>query len=631
MRAWLATRRRPCLPRLAVAAASAIALTLGGSLAWLVFGGGAGAWNVLLVTLDTTRADHLGAYGYAHADTPAIDALAAQGVRYARCYSAAPLTLPSHATILTGLLPPRHGVHANGVQILAEEAVTLAEILAGQGYRTGAVVAAFVLDGRFGLRQGFQHYDDDLAAGSRPSRYGYAMRDARQVTDAALSWLREKTRRPFFLWVHYFDPHAPYEPPGFDPASLRVPYRTPYDAEIEFVDSQLKRLLDFLGETGAAERTLVVLSADHGEALWDHGELTHGLFAYDATLLVPLIVRFPDQRLAGTAIAEPVSLADLMPGVLTWIGRAVPEGLDGRPLRLEEDGAADAAPGDQLLYFENEGPAHLFGWSPLRGVVAGRHKLIRAPEPELYDLLEDPYETQNLYHPEEARSRALLERFQVRMEELEALPRLGAAEADLSEESRARLRALHYADAGDPSPGPGSWRHPRGTDPKRMVPVYHKVETALSLIDQERVQEGVEILLEVVTSDDPGNRRALSVLADLAANDEAARPRAIEGLWDFARRGSADRVFALSVRFRLGVALAQEQRFAEAIEALRLAQEIDPARPLVHYHLGLAYEASGRPEEAREELRRALDLAPDGTSEWLEDARRRIASLETRP
>jgi arylsulfatase A-like enzyme len=504
-------------------------------------------WNLLLVTLDTTRADHLGAYGYSHVDSPSLDALAAEGLRYERVTTAAPLTLPSHASILTGLYPPRHGVRANGVYVLADEARTLAEVLREAGYETAAFVGAFVLDKRFGLAQGFDRYDDDLSGGTRPTRYTYAQRDAARVTDATLAWL-EQSSEPFFLWVHYFDPHAPYAPPGFDPKAVRVPFRTPYDAEIGFADSQLARLLDSLASAGRDRRTLVAVTADHGEALLEHGEASHGLFAYEATLRVPLIVRFPDRRHAGTVVAAPVSLVDLMPSLLAWLGREVPADLDGRILPVEDEPEAR----ERAIYFENYGPAHLFGWSPLWGVVVDGMKYVHAPRPELYDLGRDPYESGDLYDAAEARSRASRARFEEVMAGLEAASHLAGGSPSLGEADREKLEALGYASGATAFRELFRWQSPPGADPKDRVEVYHDVEIALSLIEQGRAQQGVDLLLQVL-SRDPGNRRAVTVLANLI-DDETVRPRVVEGLSLALRRGTGDPELDQAVRARLAEA-----------------------------------------------------------------------------
>jgi arylsulfatase A-like enzyme len=527
-------------------------------------------WNLLLVTLDTTRADRIGAYGYAAAATPHLDALAREGVRYVRCYSPVPLTLPSHASLLTGLWPPRHGVHANGTQLLAEEASTLAEQLLARGYQTAAVVGAFVLDRRFGLAQGFEHYDDDLSGAEAPGRFAYAERDARRVTDAALRWLDGRRRGPFLLWVHYFDPHAPYSPPGDDPA---LAVHLPYDAEIAFVDGELGRLLRALEIEGAA-RTLIVVTADHGEGLYEHGEATHGLFAYESTLRVPLLVRFPDRRQAGSVIERPVSLVDVLPSVLDWLGEPVPEELDGERLPLARE-----IPGElpRALYFENEGPAQLFGWSPQWGIVLGEHKFIQAPRPEFYDLASDPGELRDLYSKSDEAALRMAERFTDTVEQIHARPRLRESAHPLRDDERARLEALGYLAGGAPV-DPEGWRDPRGDDPKDRIAVYQRVHRATSEIDAGRMALGAHALGEIISGEDPRNRRALSILIELA-RDAQARELAIRALRKAEPTG--DHGLDHAVQGSLGLALLEEGLPAEAVAPLERALALDPASEVV--------------------------------------------------
>ncbi|MBV8199668.1 MAG: sulfatase, partial [Acidobacteria bacterium] len=276
--------------------------------------------NLLLVTLDTVRADHLGCYGYAGAETPALDRLAAAGVRFAHASSPVPLTLPSHTTLLTGLLPPHHGARNNGVRGLSAETPTLATLLAGAGYRTAAFVAAFVLDHRFGLARGFQIYDDEIERPANASWLLEAERPGGQVVDRALAWLERDDPRPFFLWVHLYDAHAPYNPPS--PYRERHPDH-PYDGAIAFADAQVGRLLAALGQRGLAASTVVAVVADHGESLGEHGELTHGLLLYEPALAVPLLLRAPG--LGPRTVATPVSTVDLAPTLAGLLGRRFPQ------------------------------------------------------------------------------------------------------------------------------------------------------------------------------------------------------------------------------------------------------------------------------------------------------------------
>jgi len=573
-------------------------------------GGDDGEWNVLLVTLDTTRADHLGAWAYEHVDTPTLDALASESVRWDRCYATAPITLPSHASILTGLYPMRHGLHFNGTDRLPDEALTLAELLTEQGYDTGAVVSAFVLDEKFGLGQGFGDYDDDLSLAAARSRYSYATRNAALVTDAAVAWLKRFRRQPFFLWVHYFDPHAPYEAPGHDASDrTRVPFRTPYDAEIEYVDGQLARLFGALVESGQDQKTLVIVTGDHGEALWDHGEATHGLFAYEGTLRVPLLVRFPDRRAGASSVAQPVSVVDLMPSILGWLGHTPPEGLDGRPLPMPDAEAEQTE--FRSIIFENNSPAQLYGWSPQWGMVVGNQKFIRAPRPELYDLVADPNEQHNLIAHDAALAAEWLDDFEAVMGALAARPRLNRVGVKLAPTERVQLEALGYTAESEGPPQLLEWRDPRGADAKDRVELQQRILFATSLIDQNRALEATHALATILREDDPGNRRALTILVDLALREET-RPGAIDGLLAALGHLTGDVAFDAAVRFRLALALIEEQRLAEALVTLRRVVEIAPDFMMAHWHLARALEkAGGDASEISPHLERVVALSPD--------------------
>src|ERR1700680_254283 len=318
-----------------------------------------GPLNLLLVTLDTVRSDHLGCYGDAAAETPHLDALARQGVRFARASSPVPLTLPSHTTILTGLLPPHHGTRNNGTAPLAAGIPTLGTVLAGAGYRTAAFVAAFVLDHRFGLNRGFAVYDDEIERPAAASLLLEAQRPGDQVVDRALGWLAAADPRPFFLWVHLYDAHAPYNPPS--PYRERHPGR-PYDGAIAFDDAQVGRLLAALASRGLDDRTVVAIAADHGESLGEHGELTHGLLLYEPVLSVPLLLRAPG--LAARRAATPVSRVELAPPLAVLLRQPLPPppggALDGRDLSAALLAGREPPPSE--LYAETRYP-EVFGWS----------------------------------------------------------------------------------------------------------------------------------------------------------------------------------------------------------------------------------------------------------------------------
>ncbi|MFT7485378.1 MAG: choline-sulfatase [Candidatus Paceibacteria bacterium] len=372
--------------------------------------------NVLLVTMDTTRADRIGSYGHSAAQTPVLDGLAREGVRFSRAYGHVPLTLPTHASILTGTLPPEHGIHDNGRRALSNELTTLATVFKQRGYRTGAFVSAIALDRSFGLDQGFDVYDDELNSGTvKAGRIIHRAGD--QTTDRALQWLQQG-EQPFFLWVHYYDPHAEYSPP-VEFAGLDA-----YDGEIAFMDREVGRLLDWLETNRLRANSLVVAIADHGESLGEKGEHTHASLIYDGTQRIPFLLSSPGCLPAGLELQQPVGQSDLFPTLMELFDWATPVQVSGTSLvpliRGESAESRD-------IWLESEYAALNFGWSPLHGIVHERWKYIAAPTPELYDLLADPGELNNLA----ASDPALVERLQARMQRL--LDSLGTFGSDLAQ------------------------------------------------------------------------------------------------------------------------------------------------------------------------------------------------------
>jgi len=351
--------------------------------------------SLLLVTLDTTSADRLGCYGNAEVETPHLDRLAERGVVYSAASAVAPLTLPSHTSLLTGRYPASHGVRTNGFFRLQEEEVTLAERLGEEGYRTGAIVSAFVLDSQYGLDQGFDHYDDSLTEVDESSDPDNPSRRADRTTERALTWLAEAAGEPFFLWVHYFDPHYIYAPPA--DFAQRYAGRL-HDGEVAYVDSQIGRLTGFLEERGLTERCLVVVAGDHGEGLGEHAEPTHGYLTYASTIHIPLIFSC-GSRLGGAHDPGPVSQVDVMPTVLALFGLEPGE----------EDGLSltEPRPADRPIYFESLAGTLEYGWEPLVGVQSGSERYLHSSAPELFDLARDPDEGENLLATSEAKPEAL--------------------------------------------------------------------------------------------------------------------------------------------------------------------------------------------------------------------------------
>ena len=397
--------------------------------------------GVVIVTLDTTRADHLSVYGYQDVSLPHIERLAAGGVVFDQAMSVGALTLPAHTSLFTGLLPPAHGVRDNSGPGLADAHVTLAEILRARSFRTGAFVGSAVLDAGRGLSQGFDHYGGVIPASGATG----LQRRGDDVIGDALAWLGGIEAGPFLLWVHLYDPHRPYDPPPpFDAM------HDPYVGEIAFADAQIGRLLRALDARALTERTIVIVVGDHGESRGEHGERDHGVFLYQNVVRVPLIVRAPG--IPAGRIADVVRLTDIMPTVLDLLTVPAPQA-DGASLASALHRRSPV--GEREVYAESLYPRHL-GWSPLFALRSGRYKLIDAPRPELYDLEVDPFEERNVYRQRRAVAAAMTDRLaRMRSEEEPSTPR----GFEVSPELRHRLGSLGYASGsrGPSHPGPGGW------------------------------------------------------------------------------------------------------------------------------------------------------------------------------
>jgi len=622
--------------------------------------------NVLLITLDTTRADRLGSYGYASAETPRLDRLAEEGVLFETATTPTAFTLPSHSSILTGLYPPFHGVRLNGGVALADVQTTLAESLAGSGYRCGAVMGAFVLDQRWGLSQGFEQFDDEFEmAPDQKLDLAGVQRPADRVVDLGLEWLEADDGRPFFAWLHFYDPHIPYEPP--EPYATRFAGRGKsglYDGEIAFTDSQLGRVFDWLEERGLAENTVVVVVGDHGESLGDHGEKEHGYYIYDATVRVPLIVRVPGADLEGIRVPAQVRTIDVLPTVLDLVGVEAPDPLHGEslvPLMLDPEASAP-----RYAYSESMSVHLQYGWSALYSVRTTDHKFIDAPREELYDLAQDPSESENLLRREPEVAEGLRSALVTLREEIEAgAPEI--QEADLDEETRDMLAALGYVG--------GATAAPEGkdlADPKDKLHLFESVGYASHLMLGNDF-EGTVRVLEIVLDDDPEIPQAKLMLA--TAYRETERTEEAKALLDgylrdhpdstralitmagiLSEEGKTEEVLALArrvlavddrnseayalmagvhmnagdhrgalpllekaveiqpklTRNRLNLAAAKVGlgRFAEAETVLDEIIAEKPEFPLAHFHLGLLYEEQGRLAEARTAYVKELESHP---------------------
>ncbi len=472
--------------------------------------------NVLLVTIDTLRADHVGCYGYGAASTPTIDALAKRGIRFETALAHAPLTGPSHASILTGQTPLGHGFHNNSGFVLTPQVRTAAEDFRQSGYRTAAFVSGFPLDRRFGFDRGFDKYDDHLPKGNDRRRTPYVERIADATTDAVLHWLASPNPAPgpqpapWFLWVHYYDPHAPYEPP----AELAKRYQqAPYDGEIAFVDQQLGRLMRTIDERNETGRTVVLVTGDHGESLGEHGEGTHGIFIYDATLRVPWVMAGPAVAAGRTSKTVARSI-DVLPTLADFAGLPQRTDMEGRSLRPAVDGHEM---GEAPTYAESLYPEVELGWAPLHAWRASGFKYIKAPKPELYDMQKDPSETTNRAGDERARVEDLGSKLEVALRR--PPPTATAAAPAVDAETADRLRALGYASGGRLVRRAGAaLRDPK--DGIRFLPRLNRGMSAARTEPELAIRELTSVLQE-----DPGlfmARRTRAVAYAAAARHDLA-------------------------------------------------------------------------------------------------------------
>ncbi|MCX7591406.1 MAG: sulfatase-like hydrolase/transferase [Kiritimatiellae bacterium] len=562
--------------------------------------------SVLLLTLDTTRSDRLGCYGYLAAETPALDALAAQGIRFTEAYCHAPLTLPSHATILTGLLPPEHGLHDNGRGRLSENVPTLAKILKKSGYATAAFLASFVLDRQFGLDQGFDVYDDRMTP---TTDSGPMERENRAdvVAERALAWLAKQNRsRPFFCWVHFFDPHAPYEPPE--------PYRSrhadPYDGEIAFMDAQISKILHLLETRNLLHNTLVIAVGDHGESFGEHGEFGHGNFLYDTTMRVPLIVSLPGRLPAGTVEGRLVGLTDIARTILDQCGIKLPRQIGGENLLAPSKFPSD----NRELYGETEFLFNSFGWAPLYSLTTPRWKYIQCPQEELYDRQNDLREEHNLASENQQLVKSLSQRLVNLRRTMRVYP---ASLVKLTPQAVSKLRSLGYlagsSDQTRPEPDRQSLR-----DPKAMLPIYETCRKAEALIKDNNHERAIAVLAPLV-SESPESRKIHELLT--FAYVELGRFEEAKPHIDYCLKlEPTDRAMLCN---RATVLLA-EGRLDEAEEVLRatLVLPRNPREPLLplsdistvdvelSVKLGLVLLKQGRTDEAAREFSNALKYEP---------------------
>lgn len=591
-------------------------------------------YNFILITVDTLRADRLHCYGFEGIETPVIDELAKKGIKFDHCVAQTPLTLPSHTTILTGTLPLFHGVRDNGGFVVPQELTTIAEIFNDAGYVTAAFVGAYVLDSRWGLDQGFDYYFDqfDLSKFEKIS-LSMVQRPANEVIDRALGWLENKKDSPFFLWLHLYDPHTPYDPPEF--WAQKYPGH-PYLGEIAFTDHEIGRLWLFLEKNNLLAKTLIIFTADHGESLGEHKESTHGFFLYEGAIHVPLIFVTPFAEFHGVEVEPTVSLVDIMPTVLEMAGLSIPPTVQGKslliyfkkPKRKERN----------LVYAETFYPRLHFGWSELRCLQDGRWKLIIAPEPELYNLELDPKERNNLAFQE----KKLLTKMQREADQYVRRYSQNAFELNLNqidEETRERLAALGYVSSFvDLKTTMGK----KLANPKDKIDVFNNLSRAREIGMEGKAEEAIRII-EKIISEDPNISDAYFTLGniyfrigqfDRAINNfqqslvlkpddvfaainmancylRLGKPEEAEKfLLDFINKGFPDS----QIYFLLGNMKFFEQRYDEAIKYYQECLNLNPDSASAYNALGAVYFQLGEIDKAEQNLVQALKFNPELTN-----------------
>ena len=605
--------------------------------------------NVILISIDTCRADHLGCYGHAGQPTPNVDAVAQDGVLFSNAFSPAPKTLPAHCSMLTGTYPPYHGVRDNANFRLGDSSITLAELLRERGYRTGAAVGTAVLDSRTGVGQGFDTYDDRMMAGS-PQTPGREERRGDQVSRVAEAWLEANASEPFFLFLNYFDAHDPYEPP--EPFAGRFA-DDPYSGEIAFADQCIGRVLNKLRDLNLYESSLIIITGDHGEGLGEHGESKHGYYIYNSTTNVPMIFKIPG-RSSGRQVDRVVSITDIVPTVLALLDLPAPSGVQGED--LSSFLLHDATEREGRVVYSEAMEATKFGCSALWGAQTLAWKYIQAPRPELYNLTADPNEQNNVVDVYPDRARALRARLRQIMQEQSRSDRTENILAP-DPDSLARLRSLGYT--GEPVDEEFELDSEK-EDPKDFIKVYEKLEIiedcmkrgdhagarqvgeeALAMrpdlvrlhdilgriaIKEGNIESGIRHYTEALRLD-PESPQAVSWyhnLGTLMARgrrlDEAAEyyraairkfRRDAGGSHNRDHLGRSARSLLFSLHYSLANTLLNQGKFDEAVSEYREALSINPNDAQAHYERGVASYKLGRISEAVAAFRAALRLAPD--------------------
>ncbi len=636
-----------------------VALLAAAALAWVVLrsqigpASRGGAWvdalqgrpvsslNVVLVTIDTLRADRLSSYGSTQVSTPEIDRLAEEGIRFSNAASTVPFTLPAHSSMMTGTYPPFHGVRENVGYALDGRLPTLAERLSEGGWTTGGFVSAFVLDSKWGIARGFENYYDNFDLDGERN-LGAVQRSGVDTLAAAVEWLddevlprnsAEADGSPFFLWYHMFEPHDPYTPP--EPFKTQYASR-PYDGEVAYTDAIIGQLRAALEDRDLLDSTLLILTADHGEGLGQHGEGFHGFFIYDSTVRVPLIVRLPGGALGGRVVDDVVSHVDLMPTILEATGQPPVESAQGRSLLdLVLEAPKEAGNNADGVYTESLYPLLHYGWAPLRTLRTARYKFIDAPQPELYDLLEDPNEELNIFRRERNVARDLGDRLDTMRAAIEREDDAQTAAPEIDAETLEQLRALGYV-GGFGGAAEDEEESVERADPKERIQLHQMVMLAQSELGAGKLDEAEERLRRALAVDGSvvdahqmigaiamrRNRPDLAAESFQAALDlRSDHPAALFGLADAYRKMGRfqdalvgyERILAeepdhAGALVASANALAELGEIVEASERLEKASASEDVGPMVLNRLGELQSLQGRVDDAGATFSRAIAL-----------------------
>jgi len=588
--------------------------------------------HIILISIDTCRADYLSCYGYHRKSTPNIDQIAKEGILFANAITPVPITLPAHSSMLTGTIPPYHGVRNNNYYQLGQSNVTLAEILKKRGFTNAAIISAFMIDSQFGLDQGFDYYNDDFDENLKSA--GISERRAEETTRYTLKWLEENYRKTFFLFLHYFDPHFEYDPPEpFRPKdSENEPYSL-YAGEISYVDYCIGQIVKKLKDLGVYDSTLIIITSDHGEMLGEHGETTHGYFIYQSNIKVPLIFKLPEKTKSKN-VKELVDLTDIVPTVCGLLGIKLPPHVQGADL-CSYFGEENTSTSQRYLYCESLYPT-VHNANSLLGVVTDRWKYIQTTRPELYDLTKDPQESNNLVAIQHQQARILQDKLkgilekQVRKDDSDS-------KLDLDTASIKRLQSLGYITGAHIDENAGFDQNK--DDPKDLVDFHNQCTVIPYLVNQKKYSEGKSLceqllaqrpdalmpllsmgiicakegnpseaipFLYKVIEIQPENTYALNYLGIALGSDKKLDEAA-----NHLRKALQVRPDFVEAHYNLAGILREQGVFEEAIDHYRKALKINPNNAKAHYHLGLTLVMAGRLDESLENFREAVRLEPD--------------------